>query len=94
MSNAPDLLIDSNRGIYVPQSFATMYDFRLWGFDDLDEDIALLMKGPDDEFYWEAWETVLNNAKRTDDNGMVWRLNQDEHGDLWDVPDDFQYDDD
>jgi hypothetical protein len=74
--SAVALLLDSARGIYIPQAFA---DFEKWeGITE--EDKETLKAGPDSEFYWDVWETVLNNATFKQD-GYTWRLYQD--GDLW-----------
>lgn len=88
--NAIALLIDSNRGIYVPQTFGTNFSiaqtFRTNFYTSwegiTEDDRQTLQNGPDDEFYWEAWDQVLNNAKWTC-NGYTWRLHQD--GDVWAV---------
>ena len=72
-----ELLISDNRGIYIPRDFA-MYHEDMDGV--LAEDMEILKSGPDHEHYWEAWDSVLQNATATH-NGKVWRLSQD--GDLW-----------
>ena len=45
------------------------------------DDRETLEYGPDAEHYWEAWETVLDEAYWIDGNGNEWRLFQD--GDLY-----------
>lgn len=84
---AIELLLDSGRGVYIPQNFAQ--DCLGYPSDsengwEFSEDAALvLLKGPDDnEEYWEAWESMLDRAifKLA---GGTWRLYQD--GDLWAV---------
>jgi hypothetical protein len=72
-----ELLISDNRGIYIPRDFA-MYHEDMDGV--LAEDMEILKSGPDHEHYWEAWDSVLQNATATH-NGKVGRLSQD--GDLW-----------
>src|SRR5690554_4916579 len=73
------LLADFARGIYIPQFFAkTVYRDKLRGVSA--EDLATLETGPDDEWYWEAWEDVLDNAE-IHDGGHVYKLYQD--GDLF-----------
>lgn len=71
------LLIDSNRGVYVPQEFAerSRYD------NVTEEQLNTLRRGPDTEGYWDTWEYVLDNATWTSPSGNVYRLHQD--GDLW-----------
>lgn len=69
-------LLDSARGIYIPRDFA---DFVGWdGISD--ENLEILMFGPDSDYYWEAWHEVLDNAT-FNQNGTIFRLWQD--GDLW-----------
>jgi hypothetical protein len=67
-------ILDGARGIYVPRDFAT-------GFTDWKgikpEDLGILKAGPEHEFYWEAWDDVLQSAYFTDDVGRVWGLEQD-----------------
>ena len=52
-------------------------------------DLAACQDGPDNDWYWEAWDNILNNAEHTDSQGITWRLHQD--GDLWEVPDGFEW---
>ena len=53
------------------------------------ESIDACKEGPDNEWYWDAWQGVLDNATWTKD-GYTWRLHQD--GDLWAVCDDLMDD--
>ncbi len=72
------LLIDSRHGIYVPKRFAEDFDHSKWqGLDKVDWNV---LKNPDHEWYWEEWETVLNNGTCLQDR-YTYRLHQD--GDLW-----------
>lgn len=74
-----ELLLNDNRGVYIPQHFVEEFD--LDKFEGIDpEDVETLKKGPEEEWYWEAWENVLNNATYTE-SGKTWTLHQD--GDLW-----------
>ena len=75
------LLFDSNRGQYIPQNFAEEID-RGCVYHVTDEDWATLEAGPgpENEWYWEAWENVLNNALILDGSN-VYVLEQD--GDVW-----------
>jgi len=78
-----EILLNDSRGIYIPQDFVRNYDVTLWGFAEDDEDIATLREGPDAEWYWEAWESVLTRAVyiRGTDGEQRWLLSQD--GDLF-----------
>lgn len=74
-----ELLVSDNRGVYIPQTFAENFDLSVWKNID-PKDIETLKEGPDAEWYWEAWESVLNSASYVK-NGQAWFLYQD--GDLW-----------
>lgn len=81
MSKGLELIFDGNRGQYIPQHFATELNIsRIQGIDS--EDIETLKKGPEDnEYYWDVWDRVLNNAFHVDSQGNTWRFYQDM--DLW-----------
>ena len=96
------LLLDSNRGVYIPQNFVTecmilAIDGFGWSGVTVEDIATLAMKDGDDNFvspydiehYWETWGTVCNNATFTE-NGHVWRLYQD--GDLWAICDELMTD--
>ena len=79
------LLFNSNRGVYIPQNFAEeMVRECVEGVSD--EVYKTLESGPKHDFYWEAWESVLNSAILTD-NGKTYTLHQD--GDVWLIPNDW-----
>ena len=76
------LLLSSNRGVYIPQHFAQDEQLTAeFGFASDDPDITLLKSenALDDEWYWEAWNNVLDKAVST----KGYTLHQDE--DLWAV---------
>ena len=77
--NGIELLLDSWRGIYIPQDFVKIYDPQEWGITEEDADI--LASGPDNELYWETWDDVIHNAEYTDKNGYKYHLYPD--GDLF-----------
>lgn len=81
-----ELLIDGNRGIYIPQLFAKAVlsgEFSLRNKQQLQEELSILKNGPDEEEYWEAWEDVLDTAILVT-GGQQYTLYQE--GDLWAVP--------
>jgi len=86
MYNLPDdsiLFADSARGVYIPQHFAEAIDRdAVRGVGP--RDWATLEAGPYEEWYWETWNRIEQNAIITDDNGIEYRLYQD--GDLWLIP--------
>ena len=74
------LLVDSNRGVYVPQHFAEHRASDGWTVSP--EHLAILRADPGEcSFYWDVWATVLDGATYTDHLGNTWWLCQD--GDLW-----------
>ena len=78
---AIELVVDSRHGVFIPQFFVDFY-VKQWGLPKHPDDCAIEIcaDGPDTEDYWEAWESILNEAKYCKD-GRVWRLHHD--GDLW-----------
>jgi len=69
-------ILDSARGIYIPQNFAELINPEDWTGIDA-EDLDVLKTGPDHESYWDAWQNLLDCAESK--NGAV--LYQD--GDLF-----------
>lgn len=82
-----ELLLDDNRGIYIPQNFAQEFRMRDWGVSREQE--RILLDGPDNEAYWDVWNEVLMDAE-TRHQGHKWTLHQD--GALWMVRDDMTED--
>lgn len=79
------LLLDDCRGTYIPRDFVT--GFKIIGIDGETEGWANIEPGdvevckdPDHEWYWEAWQDILDNATYTED-GHTWQLMQD--GAVW-----------
>ena len=84
------LYASDRHGVYIPQYFSeSIKPECLSGVSG--EDLAILLAGPDNEFYWEAWADVCDNAVFTDSNGVTFYLWQD--GDLWLVPTDHEWED-
>ena len=72
------LLLDSSRGQYIPRDFVLGFD--LTKFEGLKQSDIYDCQDPENEWYWDAWECILNNARYIED-GRVFTLHQD--GDLW-----------
>lgn len=73
-----ECILDSARGIYIPQNFAECIQAEDWtGIKS--EDLDVLLAGPDAEGYWDAWHSVLDYAE-TKDGGV---LHSGESGDLF-----------
>ena len=78
-----ELLIDGNRGIYIPQLFFEWYGHQVLNADDLSEELNEI-SNPNNEDYWDAWEDVLDKAE-IEIKGVKGQIYQDQ--DLWFVPD-------
>ena len=78
------LILSDSHGQYIPQLFCadlTQADAEAMGIDP--QDVKDCQLGPDNEFYWEAWQSILDAAESTDSHGIKWRLEQ--NGDLWEI---------
>ena len=78
---AIELLLDSARGSYIPRDFVESMDVPKWGLDPESWQVKACAD-PDSELYWEAWESIVNNAEANLE-GYTYRLHHD--GDLWAV---------
>ena len=84
------LLLSDVRGIYIPQKFYCVFNLSYWNINsDTVEGIDDL-SSPENDFYWDTWEIVLNNAFFIDKDGHKWTLYQDV--DLWAICDDLMTD--
>lgn len=79
LNQAVILFCDSTSGCYIPQRFANeikrenVVGVSMDYLDSLD---------PENEFYWDNWNFVLDNAKVIDHStGQTYHLHHD--GDLW-----------
>jgi hypothetical protein len=87
-------LIDSNRGVYIPKYFIEEVYGDGWTLNVPSEELEALRNGPDDEWYWETWERVFNNAFYVDEDGCRWTLiNGERDPDLFRVIDGFELED-
>ena len=85
----PTLVLSDGHGIYIPQLWcqgidqaeADMLGIRL-------DDVKVRQADPDHEWYWEAWQAILDSASIVSD-GVRWHLYQD--GDLWEVPEGYEW---
>ena len=94
MSSKPEMMLwlSDARGQYIPRDFANSFADRAKTVTGVsDDDWITLENGPDTEWYWEAWDSVCNNAIVTDENGVQYRIHQD--GDCWLVPDGMEWSD-
>lgn len=74
------LFCNSASGIYIPQRFAA--EIMPQYLQGVTQEQLNELADPDSEWYWDTWETVLNNAKVVDGEN-TYILHQSEHGDLW-----------
>lgn len=68
------VLLDGSRGIYIPRDFVTGFDMDAW---NVSEEDAQDCSDPENEYYWETWDSILNSASYTSKDGRVWSLYQD-----------------
>lgn len=69
-------LIDRSYGIHIPQEFAKKFaeDYGL-----LEEVKKVLLDGPENDYYWDTWDSVMEHAARHDEEGRTWMLVGHEH---------------
>ena len=90
---AVEILLSDARGQYIPRDFTTTYNLTQWGYAAQQAiEISNDLSNPENEYYWDAWETILNNAKHTTPEGNAYRLHHD--GDLFAICDELMTDDD
>lgn len=90
MNKEPALVLSDAHGIYIPKLWCDGIceeEAQLFGISM--DDVEVCQRGPDEEWYWESWAEILDNASVTDTDGVTWRLYQD--GDLWEIPDTFDF---
>ena len=78
MNKEPLLLITDASGVYLPQRFIEEYASE-WNLEDVAPESIESLKDVDDEFYWEAWIDVEDNATHKDGYVLI------QAGDLWAV---------
>ena len=82
------LYLDDNRGQYIPRDFAIETKREcISGVDP--EDLDYLAKGPDQEWYWDVWNDVEQNAIVTDPDSKV-RYRVIQNGAVFLVPEDME----
>ena len=85
----PNLVLTDAYGVYIPQRYCNDCDENWANCVGVDyADVQICQAGPDHEWYWEAWQSILDNA-HIESDGIAWRLHQD--GDLWEVPDGYEW---
>jgi hypothetical protein len=77
------LLLSDSHGVYIPQLYCS--DISEDDCEDFSvkwEDVQICQRGPEEELYWEAWQSICDSAE-WEENLEMWRLLQ--NGDLWAV---------
>lgn len=85
------LILSDARGIYIPRDFLCDDNNEIawqhcdaWGLNKDNADEWKDAVDPNNEWYWEAWDWILNNARYTEkETGNIYKLYQD--GDLWGI---------
>ena len=76
-----ECIVDGAHGVYVPRVFAqTVNRAILSGVAAETLDYLAKVESVEDDWFWEEWDSVLNNARITH-NGKIYHLHQD--GDLF-----------
>lgn len=91
----PELLVNDSHGIYVMQSFCKAYANYIANMDEVKEDFDICLEGPDNEEYLEAWQMLEQNVRLTNDKGEMCTIGYlGEGGDLWAIPEGYEYPED
>ena len=76
-----ECIVDGAHGVYVPMVFAQTVNRALLSGVAVETLDYLAKEGSvEDDGFWDAWDSVLNNARITH-NGKIYHLHQD--GDLF-----------
>lgn len=88
----PELLVNSAHGVYIAQIFCEKYSTYITNMNKVKENFDTCLLGPDNEFYFEAWEILLNNVEFTNDRKEKCTIgNITDDGDLWAIPEGYEY---
>lgn len=92
IKNEPELLVNDHHGIYIAQIFCQSYSAYITNMSEVREDFDICLQGPDHEEYWDAWDDLINNVQFTNDRGEKYTIgNLPESGDLWAIPENFDW---
>ena len=91
----PELLVNDHHGIYIPQYFCQTYRAYITNMEEVKDDFNICLSGPDNADYWEAWDSLINNVNFTNDKGEKYTIgNLYESGDLWAIPEGYEWPED
>ena len=86
----PALVLADSHGVYIPQLWCSDITEPECGALHIRwSDVQTCQAGPDQEWYWEAWQAIIDSCYVIDDRGIRWTLHQE--GDLWEVPEGFSF---
>ena len=76
--------VDSHHGIYTAQTFAEYFGSELKGKGVDQEKIDSLLAGPEDEYYWDAYSSLLPIAFKgrtyfNGEDGDIFSLSTEEY---------------
>jgi hypothetical protein len=89
-----ECLVADRVGRYIPQRFMEQFEDNIINRDDLNEDdVQTVLEGPEAEFYWEAWDNLLNQVRVEIDgskhviaqNGDLFAIEPDLSDEAWDM---------
>lgn len=69
-----ELLCDSHHGQYIPQIMARRLYEAGWFGVEIEKVVELEIGPHENEWYWYTWNDILDSARFTDENGVVWYL--------------------
>lgn len=78
-----ELLLSDSYGIYIPREFVLWYSdaFTTDNPERYRKELDILRGGPEEEWYWESWSYITDNAYCVQEKHQGWKLYQ--NGDLW-----------
>lgn len=81
-------LVSSGYGVYIAQTCMELYGDHISELDS--DDRETLLAGPDDPFYYEAYDNLLNNGRLTID-GTTYGFTTHEDGNLFAYAIDYEF---
>ena len=84
IESTQDLLIAGSANIYIPQIACRYLNIC---FKDCEKNSkSICLKGPENQYYWEAWGDVLNygtiDGKALHQDGALWLIDYDKRSEL------------
>jgi len=96
--NAVNLILSDSRGIYIPRDFLTdnynneaTEHCKAWGLTEENKEQWIDCVDPENEFYWESWDELLDKCILVDSKGNEFTLYQND--DLWAIPEGYDNED-